>query len=243
MDIDKNILITPSTGLLADPSIIFTGQDANPITLSVLDSILSFSGSSGQLFSISDDLTGTIFSVNDISGIPSIEVIDAGTIILAEFTGNVLVGTTTDNGTDKFQINGDIIASNLSGVNSGDNSTNTLYSTLETNVDTALSTGTVNDTSYGITSDGGTDDVIIAQAIADTSSGVMSGTDKGKLDGIEALAEVNDINTVIDADYVHTDNNFTDEDKLLASSQLIDCGTATSIYVGTQNLDCGGANG
>ena len=37
---------------------------------------LSFDGSSGQLFSITDDLTGSLFSVNDISGIPSIEVID-----------------------------------------------------------------------------------------------------------------------------------------------------------------------
>lgn len=71
---------------------------------------LSFSGNSGQLFSISDSLTGTIFSVNDISGIPSIEVDDTGQIRLAQYSGNVLLGTSTDNGTDKLQISGSVSA-------------------------------------------------------------------------------------------------------------------------------------
>jgi hypothetical protein len=79
------------------------------------DGILSFQGSQGQLFSISDDLTGTIFSVNDISGIPSIEVDDDGTIRLAELTGNILIGTDEDNGTDKVQINGTLSAQNYTG--------------------------------------------------------------------------------------------------------------------------------
>jgi len=47
---------------------------------------------------------------------------------------------------------------------------NTLKST---NVPTALSTGTVNGTSYGITSDSGADDVILAQADTD-NAGVLS---------------------------------------------------------------------
>jgi hypothetical protein len=53
---------------------------------------LSFEGGAGQLFSISNTLTGTIFSVNDISGIPSIEVIDSGVIRLAQYNGNVTIG-------------------------------------------------------------------------------------------------------------------------------------------------------
>ena len=54
----------------------------NTITATMLDSdTLSFSGDSGQLFSITDTLTGTIFAVNDISGVPSIEVDDDGTKI------------------------------------------------------------------------------------------------------------------------------------------------------------------
>jgi len=109
---DKNILITPNKGQTAYPKIEFTGADNNTVSLTVLDDgTLSFEGSAGQLFSISDDLTGTIFSVNDVSGIPSIEVDDTGEVRIAEYYGRVLIGTSTDNGTDKLQIDGSISAS------------------------------------------------------------------------------------------------------------------------------------
>lgn len=111
-DSDKNILITPQTGQTSDPTIVFssgaTGGD--DITLSITDdgtiTTLSFDGSAGQLFSVSNDLTGTIFAVNDVSGIPSIEVDDDGEIRLAEFAGNVLIGYATDQNTGKLQVNG-----------------------------------------------------------------------------------------------------------------------------------------
>jgi hypothetical protein len=104
---DKDILITPNIGQAAYPKIDFTGFDNNTITLSVLDDgTLDFSGSAGQLFAISDSFTGTIFSVNDASGIPSIEVLDTGQVILGEFAGNVTVGSSTDNGTAKLQVTG-----------------------------------------------------------------------------------------------------------------------------------------
>ena len=74
---------------------------------------LSFSGSAGQLFSITDSLTGTIFAVNDISGVPSIEVDDDGTIRFAELFGNVLIGTASDDGTNKVQIVGDVKATSF----------------------------------------------------------------------------------------------------------------------------------
>ena len=109
-DADKNILITPNRGsTTADPKIEFTGGDNNTVTLTTLDDgTLSFSGSAGQLFSISDSLTGTIFSVNDVSGIPSIEVEDDGTVTLAEFGGNVLVGTNVDSNSHKMQLVSDV---------------------------------------------------------------------------------------------------------------------------------------
>ena len=79
------------------------------ITASMLGTdTLSFSGSAGQLFSLTDSLSGTIFSVNDVSGIPSIEVDDDGTIRFAEFSGNILLGTDTDDGTSKLQVDGNI---------------------------------------------------------------------------------------------------------------------------------------
>jgi hypothetical protein len=92
-DADKNILITPNRGQEAQPTITFTGFDNTPLTLRVLDDgTVSFEGTAGQLFSVSDGLSGTIFSVNDISGIPSIEVLDDGTVKLAEYGGRVQVG-------------------------------------------------------------------------------------------------------------------------------------------------------
>ena len=97
-DSDKNIVITPQTSQTADPTIQFKSgaTSGDPITLTVTDdgstSSLSFEGSAGQLFSISNDLTGTIFGVADGSGIPIIEADADGTIRLAEFGGRVDIG-------------------------------------------------------------------------------------------------------------------------------------------------------
>lgn len=114
---DKDILITPNTGQASEPTIQFTGAGNNTVTLRVLDDgTISIEGSSGQLFSVTDSLSGTIFSVNDVSGIPSIEVDDNGTVRIAEFGGNVLMGTNIDNGVDKLQVNGSILGTIFRGV-------------------------------------------------------------------------------------------------------------------------------
>jgi hypothetical protein len=99
---DKNILIVPNIGSTTnDPIITFSGASSTlgPQNISIIayptsNGTLSFEGSAGQLFSITNDLTGTIFSVNDVSGIPSIEVLATGEIKLAQFGGNVTVGST-----------------------------------------------------------------------------------------------------------------------------------------------------
>ena len=106
-----NITITGdvSAANLEINTINYVSPDGNnTITANMLDSdVLSFTGDSGELFSIADSLTGTIFSVNDISGIPSIEVDDDGTVRFAEIDGNVLIGSAVDNGS-KLQVSGDI---------------------------------------------------------------------------------------------------------------------------------------
>jgi len=52
-------------GLLTQNIDFASPDDLNTITVSMLNSdALSFSGNSGQLFSITDSLTGTIFAVN-----------------------------------------------------------------------------------------------------------------------------------------------------------------------------------
>jgi len=92
------------------PSITFNNQLVNSnLSISYLEAnTLSFTGTSGQLFSITDTLTGTIFAVNDISGVPSVEVFATGNIQLAETFGNILIGTATDNVADKVQISGNV---------------------------------------------------------------------------------------------------------------------------------------
>jgi hypothetical protein len=135
---DKNILITPAVGSSTDdPKIAFQGANATvgaqTITLRVYpdnNGTLSFEGSAGQLFSITNDLTGTIFSINDVSGIPSIEVNASGQINLAQFGGNIAVGNVTP--TAKLHVVGDFIVDNI------DLDGNTI-STLDTNGNLVLS--------------------------------------------------------------------------------------------------------
>ena len=116
---DKNIVITPNVGQSTDPKIVFSAANANVVAQNITitayptdNGTLSFEGSAGQLFSITNILTGTIFSVNDTSGIPSIEVLDTGLVKLAQYSGNVLIGTGTD-ATAKLQVTGNISAGNI----------------------------------------------------------------------------------------------------------------------------------
>ena len=113
---DKNILITPNTsGILGNqPSVVFTGADSSigdsaAITVTARpenSGTLSFTGTAGQLFSITNSLEGTIFAVNDVSGIPSLEIDAAGIIKLAEYNGRILLGGATDDSTSLLQLNG-----------------------------------------------------------------------------------------------------------------------------------------
>lgn len=125
----KNIVVTPNIGSATDdPRIRFSGGNNTintDITLRVYptsNGTLSFEGSAGQLFSITNDLSGVIFSVNDISGIPSLEIDANGRISLAQFSGNVGIGTTTPS--YKLDVSGDMRVTG--NVTLGDASTDTI---------------------------------------------------------------------------------------------------------------------
>lgn len=113
----KNIVITPNrdTGANVVPVIRFSGGDGTSNTdinvrvYTTQNGTLSFEGSAGQLFSITNDLNNVIFSVNDVSGIPSLEIDANGTITMAEFGGNVGIGRSTAG--YKLDVNGSINAS------------------------------------------------------------------------------------------------------------------------------------
>lgn len=90
----KNGLQTENINFVSNDSVLGTAN----ITATMLSSnTLSFSGSTGQLFSITDSMTGVIFAVNDISGVPSIEVYDDGRVRMAESFGNVIIGNSAIN--------------------------------------------------------------------------------------------------------------------------------------------------
>ena len=95
----QDILITPGSG---EPQILFRGSGTTDtaIELNVLSSFqsatgsgtaLTFEGTQGQLFGITDNLSsGTIFSVSDITGLPTIEVDASGDVKLAEFGRDII---------------------------------------------------------------------------------------------------------------------------------------------------------
>jgi hypothetical protein len=89
-----------------------TGQHITQKAYELNSGTLSWEGSAGQLFSITNNLTsGSIFSVNDVSGIPSIDVDANGTIELGPYGGNIGLGTT--NPTSKLHVIGDTVISGI----------------------------------------------------------------------------------------------------------------------------------
>jgi hypothetical protein len=107
---------------------------------------LSWEGSSGQLFSITNSLSsGSLFAVNDISGIPSLDVNANGTVSIAAYNGNVTIGSTSITGTasQQLQVNSGAYVSGSVGIGST-NPTSKLYV-----VGDALITGIVTSTTGG----------------------------------------------------------------------------------------------
>lgn len=110
-----NVTLTGNgTTLQVQSNVAFVSPNSqNTITASMLNGgTLSFSSNSGQLFSITDSLAqGSIFSVNDISGLPVIDVNANGWISLAQYGGNVHVynaAAATSNTTGALVVDGGV---------------------------------------------------------------------------------------------------------------------------------------
>ena len=55
--------------------------------------IFTIQGSQGELFSVTDSLTGSLFSVNDISGLPILEVFSDSTTVVGDYQSPMLLTT------------------------------------------------------------------------------------------------------------------------------------------------------
>ena len=55
--------------------------------------IFTVQGSQGELFSITDSLTGSLFSVNDISGLPILEIFSDNTTLIGDYQDPMLITT------------------------------------------------------------------------------------------------------------------------------------------------------
>jgi hypothetical protein len=88
--------------------LIVTGADGG--------TVVDIQGSQGQLFSVTDDLSGSIFAVSDISGVPILDVNSSG---LSTFDGNLsiseLIYHTGDIGTSIQMIPGQMVLKNSGG--------------------------------------------------------------------------------------------------------------------------------
>jgi hypothetical protein len=115
----KNILITPNIGSSVDttgPTLNFSGANTvvnTDITMTMYPSYggtLSFDGTSGQLFSIVNDMTNLIFNVADISGIPMIQAYASGNLAFMPVSGKITVGNSTFNVTSGYNSTNQTVA-------------------------------------------------------------------------------------------------------------------------------------
>ena len=100
------------------------------INIGTATTALDIQGSAGQLFSVTNNLTsGSIFSVNDVSGIPSIDVDADGTIQLAPLGASEYVGVGLTNPSSKLHVNGNIAIDQTTVVGSATSSLSTVSQT------------------------------------------------------------------------------------------------------------------
>lgn len=98
-----DIIITPASSLMAFTSSLnykqtLTQEASGSLTLLGSGStgrtdIFTVNGNNGTLFSVSDDLSNSLFSVNTIAGLPVIEAFANNTVVMGQYGQNVLVIT------------------------------------------------------------------------------------------------------------------------------------------------------
>jgi len=89
-----NTAITGSTTITG--SLAISGSSGNAPALTVYKSgstVMSIQGSQGELFSITDSLSGSLFSVSNISGLPIVEVFSDDSVVMGNYATPAMVIT------------------------------------------------------------------------------------------------------------------------------------------------------
>jgi len=99
LTVNGNLSVTGDTNVnsLTGTSALFSGSSQNVLTVvgsGSTNPIFRVSGSSGELFTVTDSLEGSLFSVNNISGLPVLEVFSNYTTLIGDFYNPSLYTTT-----------------------------------------------------------------------------------------------------------------------------------------------------
>lgn len=90
------VRVTPSASFHVFGTTILSGSAGTGSALTVYKSgstVMSIQGSQGELFSITDSLSGSLFSVSNISGLPILEVFSDNTVLLGSYLDPMLMTT------------------------------------------------------------------------------------------------------------------------------------------------------
>ncbi len=95
LTVNGNLTVTGNTNVRAitGTSATISGSGQNILTVigsGTTSPLFTVQGSSGELFSVTDSLTGSLFSVNDISGLPIVEVFSDNTILMGNYLAPAL---------------------------------------------------------------------------------------------------------------------------------------------------------
>jgi hypothetical protein len=81
-----SVLITGTPNTSTSSSLVVYGSGSS-------QPVFTVQGSQGELFSITDSLSGSLFSVNDISGLPILEVFSNGDTLIGDYTAPAVYTT------------------------------------------------------------------------------------------------------------------------------------------------------
>ncbi len=101
LTVNGNLTVTGNTNVKAvtGTTALFSGTGQSILTIvgsgnTTSSPLFTVQGSSGELFSVTDSLVGSLYSVNDISGLPILEVFSDNTILMGSYLAPSLNTTT-----------------------------------------------------------------------------------------------------------------------------------------------------